>query len=95
MLGVNLYADLKKRSTRRHIPEDDILHSHGCESLKSYKTRYVYVCDMLVDASLRDPEVGCREYSTLGRLRLMSATLKTSSRKYLLEFAVCSLFEER
>jgi hypothetical protein len=25
------------RSTQRHIPEDDILHSHRCESLKSYK----------------------------------------------------------
>jgi hypothetical protein len=25
------------RSTQLHIPEDDILHSHRCESLKSYK----------------------------------------------------------
>jgi hypothetical protein len=25
------------RSTQRHIPEDDILHSHRCESLKSVK----------------------------------------------------------
>jgi hypothetical protein len=24
------------RSTQRHIPEDDILHSHRCENLKSY-----------------------------------------------------------
>jgi hypothetical protein len=24
-------------STRRHIPEDDILHSHSRENLKSYK----------------------------------------------------------
>jgi hypothetical protein len=24
------------RSTQHHIPEDDILHSHRCESLKSY-----------------------------------------------------------
>jgi hypothetical protein len=24
------------RSTQRHIPEDDILHNHLCESLKSY-----------------------------------------------------------
>jgi alkylhydroperoxidase family enzyme len=24
-------------STQCHIPEDDILHSHRCESLKSYK----------------------------------------------------------
>jgi hypothetical protein len=23
-------------STQRHIPEDDILHSHRCENLKSY-----------------------------------------------------------
>jgi hypothetical protein len=26
------------RSTRRHIPEDGILHSHRCENLKSLKT---------------------------------------------------------
>jgi hypothetical protein len=25
------------RSTRRHIPEEGILHSHRCENLKSYK----------------------------------------------------------
>jgi hypothetical protein len=25
-----------KRATRRNIPEDGILHSHHCESLKSY-----------------------------------------------------------
>jgi hypothetical protein len=25
------------RSTRRHIPEDGILHSHRCENLKPYK----------------------------------------------------------
>jgi hypothetical protein len=24
------------RATRRHIPEDDILHSHRCGNLKSY-----------------------------------------------------------
>jgi hypothetical protein len=24
------------KSTQRHIPEDDILHSHRCENLKSY-----------------------------------------------------------
>jgi hypothetical protein len=24
------------RSTRRHIPKDDILHNHRCENLKSY-----------------------------------------------------------
>jgi hypothetical protein len=25
------------RSTQRHIPEEDILHSHRCENLKSYE----------------------------------------------------------
>jgi hypothetical protein len=25
-----------QRTTRRHIPEDDILHKHRCENLKSY-----------------------------------------------------------
>jgi hypothetical protein len=25
------------RSTKRHIPEDDVLHNHRCESPESYK----------------------------------------------------------
>jgi hypothetical protein len=25
-----------RTGARRHIPEDDILHSHRCENLKSY-----------------------------------------------------------
>jgi hypothetical protein len=25
-----------QRTTRPHIPEDDTLHNHGCENLKSY-----------------------------------------------------------
>jgi hypothetical protein len=28
--------EVHTRSTRRHIPEDGILHSHRCENLKSY-----------------------------------------------------------
>jgi hypothetical protein len=26
-----------QRTARRHIPEDDTLHNHRCENLKSYK----------------------------------------------------------
>jgi hypothetical protein len=25
-----------ERTTRRHIPEEDVLHNHHCENLKSY-----------------------------------------------------------
>jgi hypothetical protein len=31
-----------QRTTRRHIPEDDTLHNHRCENLKSYKYRDVF-----------------------------------------------------
>jgi hypothetical protein len=31
------------RSTRRHIPEDGILHSHRCENLKSYIITVVHI----------------------------------------------------
>jgi hypothetical protein len=31
------------RATRRHIPEDGILHSHRLENLKSYTNLHVYV----------------------------------------------------
>jgi hypothetical protein len=32
-----------QRTTRRYMPEDSILHNHGCENLKSYvyKTRLI------------------------------------------------------
>jgi hypothetical protein len=36
-------TSVKARSTQRHIPEDDILNSHGCENLKSYVLKYSYV----------------------------------------------------
>jgi hypothetical protein len=29
-----------QQTTRRHIPEDDTLHNHRCESLKSYGTTF-------------------------------------------------------
>jgi hypothetical protein len=29
-------SDETQRTTRRHIPEDDTLHNHRCENLKSY-----------------------------------------------------------
>jgi hypothetical protein len=31
-----------QRTTRRHIPEDDTLHNHGCENLKSYNR--IFLC---------------------------------------------------
>jgi hypothetical protein len=33
------------RSTRRHIPEDGILHIHRCENLRSYMKYIVYVVE--------------------------------------------------
>jgi hypothetical protein len=35
-------TSVNTRSTQRHIPEDDILHSHRCESLKSYIVKFVF-----------------------------------------------------
>jgi hypothetical protein len=31
-----------QRTTRRHIPEDDTLHNHGCENLRSYNR--IFIC---------------------------------------------------
>jgi hypothetical protein len=31
-----------ERTTRRHIPEEDTLHNHRCENLKSYKYIIAY-----------------------------------------------------
>jgi hypothetical protein len=31
-----------QRTTRRHIPEDDTLHNHRCENLKSYIKIHLY-----------------------------------------------------
>jgi hypothetical protein len=31
------------KPTRRHVPEDGILHSHSRENLKSYKEKYIHI----------------------------------------------------
>jgi hypothetical protein len=49
------------RSTRRHIPEDGILHSHRRENLKSYmfilniynKTQYTYLLGLTIRSSMQ------------------------------------------
>jgi hypothetical protein len=38
------------RSTRRHIPEDGILHSHRCENLKSYTVQEMFVTVRILSA---------------------------------------------
>jgi hypothetical protein len=38
----SLESSVSTRSTRLHIPEDDILHSHYREHLKSYTARALY-----------------------------------------------------
>jgi hypothetical protein len=40
------------RSTRRHIPENDILHSHRRENLKSYKIHLVLLTNSTVMGDL-------------------------------------------
>jgi hypothetical protein len=44
----------------RHIPEDDILHSHRCESLKSYITRckFLPILFQYWECMCRDSSVG-------------------------------------
>jgi hypothetical protein len=37
-------TSVNARSAQRHIPEDDILHRHRCESLKSYRYRELGSC---------------------------------------------------
>jgi hypothetical protein len=39
-----------QRTTRRHIPEDDTLHNHRCENLKSYRIGNVIFCLVLAYA---------------------------------------------
>jgi hypothetical protein len=38
-------------TTRRHIPEDDTLHNHRCENLKSYTALLMFI---LTDFSWRN-----------------------------------------
>jgi hypothetical protein len=40
-------TSVNPRSTPRHIPEDNILHSHRCENLKS--TFFIFIYDLLND----------------------------------------------
>jgi hypothetical protein len=34
-----------QQTTRRHIPEDDTLHNHLCENLKSYVDKFYFKDD--------------------------------------------------
>jgi hypothetical protein len=42
-----------QRTTRRNIPEDDILHSHHRENLKSYKFRLIYRLILIIYTYIR------------------------------------------
>jgi hypothetical protein len=46
-----------QRTTRRHIPEDDTLHNHRCENLKSYVT--VFVCSFMPEESRSCQQSSC------------------------------------
>jgi hypothetical protein len=38
-----------QRTTRRHIPEDDTLHNHGCENLKFYNRIFLcFSCELFL-----------------------------------------------
>jgi hypothetical protein len=37
-----------QQTTRRHIPEEDTLHNHRCEKLKSYKGKVLPVLNELI-----------------------------------------------
>jgi hypothetical protein len=45
------------RSTRRHIPEDGILHSHRCENLKSYLPIYFLLAIILYLSCIASDEL--------------------------------------
>jgi hypothetical protein len=42
------------RATRRNIPEDSILHSHGRENLKSYKIQMLVDLVQIINYSIRE-----------------------------------------
>jgi hypothetical protein len=50
-------TSVNTRTTQRHIPEDDILHSHRCESLKSYR---LLKCFSFCTTSIQKPSVSTR-----------------------------------
>jgi hypothetical protein len=67
------------RSTRRHIPEDGILHSHLYENLNSYKLVFIFVVwSMLlffgVNADKSSNFEAMRKYKYLHLLPLISRT---------------------
>jgi hypothetical protein len=68
-----------QRTTRRHIPEDDTLHNHRCENLKSYKSKVLPVeptclvypssnCNVCITAqnNIIKIKVNIRQFSDLG-----------------------------
>jgi hypothetical protein len=55
-------TEVHTRYTQRHIAEDDILHSHRCENLKSYKAKHVIFDTPLRQffSNHRDPVIRCQ-----------------------------------
>jgi hypothetical protein len=45
-----------QQTTRRHIPEDDTLHNHRCENLKSYEAELVLLTACFILDLFLDPE---------------------------------------
>jgi hypothetical protein len=60
-------TSVQTRSTRRHIPEDGIHHSHRCENLKSYTTLPLPLFEGLITI---DPSVKEEEPCSRGPSRL-------------------------
>jgi hypothetical protein len=65
------------RATRCNIPEDGILHSHGCENLKSYKIMpctniYLELCNK----NLPDPTVTRRKENEYRYIKIVYLGLK-------------------
>jgi hypothetical protein len=51
-----------QRTTRRHIPEDDTLHNHRCEHLKSYKNFPDYLIDYKLKEGFLSMQLVVREF---------------------------------
>jgi hypothetical protein len=67
-----------QQTTRRHIPEDDSLHNHHCENLKSYMEKVIHHCGskmkkLLLKATVTVTFVLSNNVNSINNLSLQSS----------------------
>jgi hypothetical protein len=68
-----------QQTTRGHIPEDDTLHNHHCENLKSYTVNFLFVRLKILFSHLADLFLSGSEVILVSSVNATSANSSSSN----------------